>query len=130
MLLQESKGRTWLNKIKARWFKTAETPLAKFVGVEKIIIHPGYNEGNAKNLNTSNRGYLCNITNKLTKALIFSKQCFYLANPSDRDDIAVVRLKEDVEFSSNIQINQDTSYPPDWSLCEAQGWGCTSAGDF
>ena len=48
-----------------------------------------------------------------------------------RDDVAVVRLRESVSFGpyiNNIQLNMDDSYPPDDTLCRAQGWGCTEKG--
>ncbi|XP_061194376.1 serine protease 33-like [Saccostrea echinata] len=97
--LQESRGRSWIDKLKAfkaRWFKNNGAQDGKYVGLERIIIHPDYNE----------------------------------ENPDDRGDIAVVRLEEDVQFGPNVQkikLNSDSSYPPDWSLCKAQGWGCTRA---
>lgn len=50
---------------------------------------------------------------------------------SAKDDVAVVRLREPVSFGpfiNNIQLNMDDSYPPDDTLCRAQGWGCTEKG--
>nr|XP_022289676.1 transmembrane protease serine 9-like isoform X2 [Crassostrea virginica] len=52
----------------------------------------------------------------------------YTVDSFARDDVAVVRLREPVSFGpfiNNIQLNMDDSYPPDDTLCRAQGWGCT-----
>jgi hypothetical protein len=52
-----------------------------------------------------------------------------LALAEGKDDIAVVHLKEAVSYGSsiqNIEFNTDSSYPPDGTICRAQGWGCTS----
>lgn len=53
----------------------------------------------------------------------------YTEDSLAKDDIAVVRLREPVDFGPyvrNIEFNTDSDYPPDGTECFTQGWGCTT----
>ncbi|XP_061194746.1 trypsin-2-like [Saccostrea echinata] len=94
-LKKSSGGLSWMNRL--TWFKKTSDKAAKSVDVDRIIIHPGYNEDLSEG----------------------------------KDDIAVVRLSDDVSFGPDVQetiLNSDHSYPPDGTECSAQGWGCSRSG--
>lgn len=58
---------------------------------------------------------------------------FYQKDSLAKDDIAVVRLREPVDFGPyvrNIEFNTDSDYPPDGTECFTQGWGCTTNGNL